>query len=348
MKKIRNPRTGSAKIHYFGRWGRVVQGSMQRLPGDGAQEALKLWNAQKDDLLAGREPQVKSLDDLNEDGTLKNPALTLGRLGNRFLNEKLRKKTASELTQRSFLDYRATTDLLIAHFGKHKFVEDLVADDFGDLRAEMATKWGPVRLSREVTQVKSVFKFADENGLIERPIRYGSQFDKPSKSVLRKHKAASEKKTLSAAEIRELIDKADPIITAWILLAMNCGLGNSDLSNLQKRHIDGEWLNYPQPKTGIERRCPLWVETRKAIEEALEVRPQPADPETDGGCVFLSKRGRRLVTFTKKAKVDRVAFQFAELAKAAKVHRKGVGFYAIRHTFQSVADTGGTRSRRNS
>lgn len=47
------------KIKYFGRWGRVVNGTMERLPGDGWKEALELYKAQADDLHAGRTPQVK-------------------------------------------------------------------------------------------------------------------------------------------------------------------------------------------------------------------------------------------------------------------------------------------------
>lgn len=54
------------------------------MPGDGAQDALSLWNAQKDDLLAGREPWVQCLVDLNPDGTLKTPALTLRNLCHRL------------------------------------------------------------------------------------------------------------------------------------------------------------------------------------------------------------------------------------------------------------------------
>jgi len=37
MKKIRG------KIHYFGRWGRIRSGKMERLPGDGWAEALRLY-----------------------------------------------------------------------------------------------------------------------------------------------------------------------------------------------------------------------------------------------------------------------------------------------------------------
>jgi len=43
----------NGKVHYFyvKRWGKVVKGKMTRLPDNGWQEALALYQAQKDDLL---------------------------------------------------------------------------------------------------------------------------------------------------------------------------------------------------------------------------------------------------------------------------------------------------------
>ena len=57
-----------------------------------------------------------------------------------------------------------------------------------------------------------------------------------------------------------------------ILLGINCGFGNHDCGTLPKSAIDLEagWVNYPRPKTAIERRCPLWPETIEAIREAIE------------------------------------------------------------------------------
>src|SRR5262245_52900280 len=132
MKKI------NGRIHYFGKWGRVVGGKLERVEGDGWKEALELYQAQKDDLYAGRSPRVTG------------DALTVGDLCNRFLTAKLRKVEAGELGRRMFAEYRETTDLLVATFGKARPVEDLAADDFEKLRADMAERWGPVRLGNAI------------------------------------------------------------------------------------------------------------------------------------------------------------------------------------------------------
>src|SRR5262245_44861895 len=171
MKKIRG------KIHYFGNWARRMEGVLVRIAGDGWEEALAEYKAVADDLHAGRTPRA------NVDG------LTVADLCNRFLTSKLRRKDVGEITRRSFVDYKKTTDLIVAAFGANRLVDDLAADDFESLRASMARKWGPVRLGNAITRVKSAFKYGTDNGLIERAVRYGTEFRKPGKSVLRRHRA---------------------------------------------------------------------------------------------------------------------------------------------------------------
>jgi hypothetical protein len=82
MKKI------NGRIHYFGRWGRIVDGVMVRVEGDGRKEALELSKAQADDLHAGRTPRAKT------------EGLTVGDLCNRFLTAKLRQRDAGEIGAR--------------------------------------------------------------------------------------------------------------------------------------------------------------------------------------------------------------------------------------------------------
>ncbi len=52
-------KTINGKLHYFGRWGRVVKGQMVRLPDDGWQAALDRYTEQRDDLYAGRKPKTE-------------------------------------------------------------------------------------------------------------------------------------------------------------------------------------------------------------------------------------------------------------------------------------------------
>jgi integrase len=309
---------------------------MERLPGDGWKDALELYKAQADDLHAGRTPRVRA------DG------LTVADLCNRFLTAKQHSLASGEITARTFNDYRRTTDRLVAMFGKTRLVDDLASDDFEFLRADIAKTWGPVRLGNEVQRVRSVFKYGFEAGLIEKPIRYGPQFKKPSKSVMRKHRVASGKRLFEAKELRTLIDAAGVPLKAMILLGINCGFGNADVANLPLSAVDLEagWIKFPRPKTGIERRCPLWAETVKALKEAMARRPTPRSEE-GSDIVFVTKYGKRWVRTAvtqvsedgpKHTPIDSVGLEFGKLLREYKLKRTGIGFYALRHTFRTIAD----------
>jgi integrase len=321
QKKIRG------RTYYFGRWGRIVGGKMERIPGDGWEAALEEYQRVADDLHAGRTPRI------NWD------CLTVAEVCNRFLTAKLRKMEAGELGAQAFKDYRLTTDLVVSVFGHSRAVADLAADDFEKLRATMAERWGPVRLGNTITRIKSVFKYALDNGLIDKPVRYGSEFAKPDKAVMRRHKAQAGEKMLEADQLRALLAAAGRPLKAMILLGVNCGFGNGDCATLPLSALDlgAGWLDYPRPKTGIGRRCPLWPETAEAIRVALAARPEPK--EGYEGVAFLTARSTPWIHFTATGgRVDNVAIQFNLLLKRLGLHRDGLGFYALRHVFRTVAD----------
>jgi integrase len=329
QKKIRG------KIHYFGRWGKRVNGKLVRIDGDGWKEALEQYKAVADDLHAGRTPRVQS------DG------LTVADLCNRFLTAKQRQYEAGEITARMFEpavppakpkgEYPATTDRLVTAFGKTRLVDDLAADDFEALRDEMAKQYGPVRLGNEIQKVRTVFKYAFESGFIDRPVRYGPQFKKPSASVLRRHRAQQGQKLFAAAEVRLMIDAADSQLRAMILLGINCGFGMADCGRLPLSVLDFDnaLIDFPRPKTGIARRCPLWPETVSAIQEWLGIRKEPKDTAYKS-LVFLTAQGR---PWHKEYMSGPLPFKFARLLKSLGINgRKGLGFYTLRHVFRTIAD----------
>ena len=95
------------------------------------------------------------------------------------------------------------------------------------------------------------------------------------------------------------------------------------------------WLTYPRPKTGIERRIPLWPETVEAIRAANSAAAPPKGLRTQ--ClVFIGRRGEPYLADNGY----RVAGEFVRVLTAAKIELKG-GFYGLRHTFQTVAEGAG-------
>jgi integrase len=81
-----------------------------------------------------------------------------------------------------------------------------------------------------------------------------------------------------------MIDAAGVSLKAMLLLGIDCGFGNSDCASLplSALDLDGGWITYPRPKTGIERRCPLWPETVAALREVLARRHEPKNAEHAG------------------------------------------------------------------
>src|SRR5262249_3082440 len=155
--------------------------------------------------------------------------------------------------------YHEATDEIIAHMGKTRLAADLDPDDFAGLRARMAAKWGLHRLADMIQHVRSVFKHAFEAGCIPTPVRFGPGFERPSKKAIRLHRAQQGPKLFTADELRRMIEAATPNLKAMVLLGVNAGFGNSDVAGLPLAAVDleGGWLDYARPKTGVPRRCSL-------------------------------------------------------------------------------------------
>jgi integrase len=276
-------------------------------------------------------------------------AATVKDLANEFLLAKLGLVRAGELSPRTWADYKQVCDLVVSSFGRSRLAADVGPDDFAGLRNKMAKTWGPHRLGKAIQFTRCLFKHAYEAGLIDRPSRFGPGFKRPSKKTLRLQRAKQGPKLFTAEEIRRLLDAAGVQLRAMVLLGINAGFGNSDCGNLPRSAVNLEagWIDYPRPKTGIARRCPLWPETVQAIRDALAARPEPKKAE-HAGLLFLTKHGG---SWFKRGheKTDGTGYEGGEespiknetarlLRRLGISGRKGVGFYTLRHTFRTVAD----------
>lgn len=110
-----------------------------------------------------------------------------------------------------------------------------------------------------------VFNWAFEQGLIDKPLRQGAVFKKPSKKTVRLERAKKGPRMFEAEQLRKIIDAAPMPMKAMIMLGINDGLGNTDLANLQIGHLDlsGAWLNYPSALSSLSFRVePLQFDPR--------------------------------------------------------------------------------------
>jgi integrase len=312
--------------------------------------ALRRYQEQREDLYAGREPQVKG------DG------LCLRDLVNRFLTNKRHLLDTHELRPRTFQELYQTCGRLIAYFGRTRLVKDLTPEDFSQFRGTLGAQFGPVRLGNEIGRVRGVFKFASDSSLIDKPVNFGPSFKKPSRKTMRLHRASMGPRMFEAHEIRAMLDAANVPLKAMILLGINAGYGNGDCAGLAETHLDleGGWVTFPRPKTGIPRRAALWPETVAALRDVLAMRPKARDKANDR-LVFLTGAGRPWVRTTMasdpREEGDKTRLKVVRHDRVTKAMRKlldrlGIngnrGFYALRHGCETIGGESGDQVAVNS
>jgi integrase len=331
--------------HPSGRWCKKIRGKLQyfgKLADPDA--ALERFNREWPYLKDGRTPPAIDTGD----------GCTVRLLCNAFLTSKKSKLDAGELSPRTWQGYFETCELLTDHFGLDRRVDDLRPTDFEPLRAKLAKRYGAVGLRNTVNVCRMVFKFAFDQELIDKPVRFGQSFDFPSKKTLRKARQAQGVRLFGVDEVTRIIAAADIQLKAMTLLGLNCGFGNTDCATLPQNAVDlaAGWIDFPRPKTGIERRVPLWPETVEAIKAAISARPKPKN-SADAGLVFLTRTGVRWVRVQPKRKktvqqdsgeesqaavisLDAISQAFAKLLKGLGInsHRN---FYTLRHNFETIA-----------
>lgn len=321
-----------------GQWCKKIRGKIYYF-GVEPKKALEKYLDEKDDLQAGR---VRRSD--------QDPVTTLKEVVNRFLTYKKSLLDSEELSNRTFDEYFRSAESILSFFGAERDVNDVRPEDFTSYRAKLSEGRGLHALGKEVRITRMVFHFAQEEGLTDKVIRFGKSFKQPSKKSMRLDRQSKQirngKRLFAAKEIRAILASASVNLKAMTLLAINCGFGQSDCATLPVSAIDLErsWLEFPRPKTGIVRQSPLWSETIAAIRDSLERRQEPSD-DANSGLVFLTRQGNpwvrsvnkgtpekpRIVTF------DRVANEFAKVLAKLNLKRPGLNFYALRHTFETVA-----------
>ncbi|HUT93481.1 MAG TPA: hypothetical protein VMY37_28715 [Thermoguttaceae bacterium] len=323
-KKVRG------KFAYFGKWSDDPAGTA----------ALALWEARKDDLLAGR---VSS-------ATREPKGPTVADVASAFLVAKEGMVETGEIARRTWTDYHTTCARIVATLGKERPVADLGPADFLRLKNKMAKTMGLVSLGVEIARTRHVFRWAadEDTRLIDHAPQFGREFRPPSRKAIARAKQSNGQaaRMFEAHEIRAMIDAAGVHFRPLILLGVNCGFGNMDVATLTHDALDmeGGWANHPRPKTGVERRCPLWPETIEAIRKALENKRKPAK-RAFSNLVFLTQMGRPWVRLDKKrgsdgwqdaSWSDSVGVVMHELLVKLGLNRKGRGFYALRHVFETV------------
>ena len=312
--------------HATRRWAKKIKGRLHYFgPWDDPQGALERYLAVKDDLLAGRTPRPKT------------EGLSLRDLCNKFLTTKHLLVADGELSPRTFDGYFKACARLLEVFGKNRLVTDLEIGDFEQLQAVLSKTLNHTSRGAEIGRIKVVLHYAFNEGLIDRPIRFGGAFRAPPRRTVQTElHAQKEARKPTAGEIRRMIDGANVQLRAMILLGINCGFGNTDCATLTFKTLDleGGWVTGPRHKTGVMRRAKLWPETVAALRAAISERRTPA-AAGDADLVFLTQTGRSWVRMEKPGWTDAVSNVSHVLMRKLGINA-GASFYSLRRMTETI------------
>lgn len=317
--------------HANGQWAKRILGKIYYFGSGDFEAAYANYLQQRDAILSG-----------NPEDRHQNPHLR--QIANRFLDVKQQAVNTGALNHRTFLDYRSALEKMIICLGSRKAASELNPTTFQHLKEFLQRGVSNRTAGNFIRRILVFVNWVNAHDLTKTPIRTGPDFRPPSRLVQRREDANKERqhglRMFEPQEIHALLAAAPVTFRAMILLGLNCGMGNTDCSSLNRSAIDfrSHWLDYPRPKTLIPRKVKLWPETIAAIRAAIESRPTAADPD-DEGAVFLTKTGRRYVRI--QPLNDGIAKEFTKLLEKTGLKRHGLNFYALRHTFQTFADEHG-------
>jgi len=297
-KKVRQ------RLHYFGKW-------------DNWQAAYEDYQYKMPWLIQGKTPPPKNPE-----------AVTVDYLVNKFLEHREALVHSGELSKQTWLDYKVIGAELIKKLGRYTDIEHLTPADFARLRKHYGNGKSLVTLKNSITRAMVFFNFAHKQRLIKHPVDTGESFKKPKKVALKREKLAKGNKSFTLEELRLLYHAANKQMKCFILLGLNGGVGNSDIGQMEPKHIQGDWVDYPRHKTAHDRRFKMWPETKKSIEQVRQTK------QADNPYLFLTKQKK---LWFKDNGDDPISKEFRKLCLEVGIHKKGRGFYSLRHQFRSIA-----------
>lgn len=319
----------NGKIHYFGSW------------ADGLQAALEKWLDQKDALLAGRKPREKT-----------EGAMSVRDACDHYLSHIDEKVGRGLRSDRWLEDLKATIVTFRDTVGPDWDVESLTEEDFAEAERRLWTaqkqkragrrksktkvaRVSPITARNRIHRVRGMFKWLVATNKIDRPPKYGASFNAPDKTSIDRHRDNNDKRYFTRSDVRRLLryskDEFPQLHTA-ILLGINTGCQNQDITTLRFKHLDlvRGWYFQPRSKKAKQRRAKLWKRTVRSLKELNRYRETGPDDY-----VFVSKSGGQWHGRNCLAK------EFAELKEIADIDYPKCGFQWLRHSFITEANQTG-------
>ncbi len=249
---------------------------------------------------------------------------------NHYLDERREEIAAGTLQKTSYIDTRSCVYQFIHYVGSQRIVNELDASTFTAAANYFRGAISGWRYNHVIAIVNAWLNYAVAHGWLQRLPVFGPRWKKIPLSHLPKRE-----RIVTPDEFGRLLAQAKDQMRAMLLLALNGGIGPTDLAALKLADIQDGIIRNRRSKTEIRRIVPLWPETLAAIEDWMTARIADR-PE-----VFITKQGRAW-------DATDIGHEFTDLRRRAGFDMKERwGIYALRHTFATVADEhGDTNARR--
>jgi integrase len=225
-----------------------------------------------------------------------------------------------KIKQRTYDDLLAVADVVADALGKSRPVTEITPLSLRALSHKLAIgKSGqpvsPVSHKRLLTYCRMIFRFANE--VLDCNVKYLRALAPPEKRLLRERRTAAGAKMFKSEELQLMLVVSDPAMGAVIYLGLFAGYGPTDCRLLTTDKLKGEFIEFPRPKTGIQRRCWLPQDARDAVMAIA-----------NGTHVFNGRVWNRHV----------IARQFKKLCEDCGIYQKGrTEPYSLRRTLETVA-----------
>jgi integrase len=223
----------------------------------------------------------------------------------------------------------------LAHFaqfvGPSRPVSTLSPRDMADYQRKALEEKGAGRTNKFITIIRAAFRRAAHELWLGASRGWVEDLLYPLET---RGVTPRETSVFTPEELWQVIGLASDQIRVIILLALNCALGQKDISDMVWGDLDLEAgiMDYRRPKTHRKRRTPLWGETVQALRWWKE-QDHFAEPSK---MVFHTRHGNPWVRVTesrgKLVADDGLCKAFQKLLHLAGIHRPRCGFYSIRHT----------------
>jgi len=171
--------------HANGQWAKKTRGKLHYFGHRADPEAaLTRYHSEAADLHPDRQPQLT---------TVAGDGLTVKDVCNEYLDWQEGKMEAGEIHARSFKECLDFVKAFARAVGEARLVSDLALEDFQVYRMWLAKRLAPGMLMKRITIIRSICKYTYEVDLLNRPMKFGAGFSRPSAASQRKANSKKER-----------------------------------------------------------------------------------------------------------------------------------------------------------